>query len=106
MKIPSDIVKLLTNREITGRAAAKSMGISEQYFSLLVRRQKIKRIPGPTVVRREKAEALTALRREYRKAVVVQVAKGRKSIEVAAKEAKCSERTIYRHLQNIKTKYE
>lgn len=101
MKIPPEVVSQIVNRTLTNRKASLMLGISEQYFSVLFRRLKLKKVPGPTVVAKRDAKNLSATRIDYRKQVVNQVKNGRKTIQAAAREARCSERTIYRYLKML-----
>lgn len=98
MKIPDDIKKQIANRDLTAREAAKLLDINENYLCKLLKDQGIKRIPGITTTHRKKIADLTKSRKDFRKLLVAQVKGRSKTIAQAAKEGKCSERTIYRML--------
>lgn len=101
MEIPADIKEAIAQRLMTAREAAQHLNCNEQYLCKLLKEQGVKRIPGITTAHRAKMGALFKSRRDFRKLLAAQVKAHSKTIKQAAKEGRCSERTIYRYLDEL-----
>ena len=100
MKIPSDIIAKIQAKELTNRAAAKSLGISESWFSHLLTKQGVIRPPSPHVKYRQDRHELLQARKELHRQLADAVKRKTKTLAQAAKEGNCSQRTIYRVVTN------
>lgn len=78
----------LRDRELTNRAVAKLLGVSEEHVCRVLKRLKFVKNPPPD---RQQASQLYRARQEYRRHVATTL-----SITDAARAAGCSVRTIYR----------
>lgn len=97
MKITKRDLERLAKRKITKRALADQLGISEGYLYHLTPPLP----PGPVRNKRLAQSALAQSRRNYRLRLAKLVRRGTRSIESAAKEARCSVRTMYRYLELV-----
>lgn len=84
----------LRDREITNRAVALELGVSEEHVCRVLKRLKFKKSPPPD---RSEASALYRTRQKHRRHVATTM-----SIADAARAAGCSTRTIYRIRHNAK----
>ena len=87
----------LYERKVTNRVAADIMGVSETHLSRVVASIQGK-TPGVTTQVRQAARKITKTRIEVRRQLAKKVNKGRMTIAEAAKQADCSERTIFRYV--------
>lgn len=97
---PEIIVQLMT-WEMTYEQAALLFDVSVDHLTHTVIDLVGKRKPAPKHQRRKMSSQLAATRKDYRKMLAYQVLNGSLTIEKAAKQAKCSERTIYRYVEKI-----
>lgn len=97
---PSLLEKLRT-RKLTNAQAAEKLQVSESYLSRTVAALQTK-VPGPTVQVRKANSDLTKTRRNFRVTLAKQVLNGRKSVTLAAKEAGCSVRTMFRYIERYR----
>lgn len=81
----------LVSRDLTNRALAAELGVSESYLCRVLKKLKVKREPAPDPAARAAQAALNEARRAHR----LDVAKTL-SVKDAARAANCSTRTIYR----------
>jgi hypothetical protein len=96
-RITPEMLMQLQLRKITNREAAEKLGVCETYLSRVVSDMQ-KKIPGETAIARKAAQKIYKTRMEVRNAQAKLVVKGRLSIEKAAAEAGCSERTMFRYV--------
>lgn len=97
---PEIIVRLMT-WEMTYEEAAKIFNVSVDHLTHTVIDLVGKRKPAPKYQKRKLNSELAATRKDFRLSLAYQVVNGSLSIEAAAKQAKCSERTIYRYIDRI-----
>jgi len=96
LQLPEHIIKRVQQRLMTGREAAETLGISEQYFCQLFK--PYTRIAGITSTKRHAISLITSARHEFRKQLADDIRAKRKTIAQAALAGNCTERTIYRYL--------
>jgi DNA-binding Xre family transcriptional regulator len=97
MEISKRNLDRLAKRKITKRALAAELGISECYLNRLTPPLP----PGPVRAKRLARADLAQQRRNHRMKLAKMVQSGRRNIESAAKEARCSVRTLYRYLAKL-----
>lgn len=100
-KIPDDIKEKIINGTLTNRAAATVLKISESWLSTLLKKSGYERTESEATTNRKKQKELVAARKEFRKQLARAVKRRSKSITQAAQEGNCSERTIYRILDEL-----
>ena len=93
-----------TNRLITTRTLANTLGTHENYLGRILREltENSPKLPGKTPKEREKAAKLSKNRRQIRDDYAKQVIKNKIDIEWAAQQCGCSIRTMYRHVKAYK----
>jgi transposase len=96
-RIPKRTLAALRTRKIKNAEAAEELGVSETYLSRVVAQLQAKE-PGKTTAQREAAAKLYKTRIEFRDKLAKMVMKGTMDMAKACKEAKCSERTMFRHI--------
>ena len=89
----------LYNRRITTRELASQLGVSETHLS----RTFPGKIPGQAQATRKEKRVLLAARNEFRDKLAEDVIAGRLDRKKAALTANCSERTMWRHIANIRS---
>ena len=94
MEISKRHLALLAARKLTKTALAAELGVSATYLMRITPPLP----PGPVATQRRANSTFSESRKAFRLKLAKQVAAGSKSIERAAAEAKCSERTMYRYL--------
>lgn len=89
----------LYNRRITTREMASQLGVSETHLS----RTFPGKIPGQAQATRKEKRILLAVRNEFRDKLAAEVLAGRLDRRKAALTANCSERTMWRHIANVRS---
>jgi len=97
---PEIIVRLMT-WEMTYEQAAQVLDVSVDHLTHTVIELVGRRKPAPAHQKRKLNSQLASTRKDYRKMLAFQVLNGSLTIENAAKQAKCTERTIYRYIERI-----
>jgi len=90
------ILKDLETRKRSNKEVAEELGVSETYLSRMVAARQAKE-PGMTPLLREAASKIYKARKQTREMLAKKVNKGHITLELAAKEAGCSVRTMYRY---------
>lgn len=96
-RIPKRMLAALKKRKIRNADAAEELGVSETYLSRVVSSIQEKE-PGKTTTERKAASHLYRTRLEFRDKLAKRVMKRQMTLEQAVREAKCSERTLFRHI--------
>jgi transposase len=91
------ILKQVAAGTITRTDAAKALDISERQLNRIMRRHNVTRPPSKVHAAREAA----GLRKQIRLAAAIAVVNNEMTIEQAAAESDCSERTIYRYMDKL-----
>ena len=94
---PEDLAALL-ERRLTKTSLAQRLGVSLAYLN----KHTPKLPPGLVRAKRLQTQMLFNTRKGYRLHLAKQVLQGLKSLDNAAKEAKCSVRTLYRYVLKCK----
>lgn len=95
-RLNAKLLKQLADRKVTNAVAAEALGVSETYLSRTVAAMGIEKKPGKTTAHRNARHELAAARNTHRATLAKKVNKGEMTIEAAAKNAKCSVRTMFR----------
>lgn len=103
-RIPKRMLEKLRTRKMKNSEAAEELGVSETYLSRIVASLQDKE-PGKTTAEREAARKLYATRIEFRDKLAKAVMNNRMTMEQAVKQAKCSERTIFRHIAKYRAEH-
>lgn len=85
-------------RKLTNAELAEKYGVSETYLSRTVSAMGITKEPGVTTEQREAAHKLFKARIDFRDRLAKEVIQGKTTFEKAVKAAKCTERTMFRHM--------
>lgn len=96
-RIPKRMLKALAARRMKNAEAAETLGVSETYLSRVVATLQEK-APGKSTANRQAASKLYRTRIEFRDKLAKQVMYQRMTLTQACKEAKCTERTMFRHV--------
>lgn len=96
-----EILEMLRLRQITNRTVAAQVGVSEAHLARVLAGLGVKKQRGEVVKQREAAKTLAETRKKHRQSLAKAVILGKKTIEQAAIQAGCSERTLYRYVQQL-----
>lgn len=96
------LVEQLRSREITVRALAAKLGVSESWLSRNYSARVIGRKPSMRLADLVHKRALTKTRREYRALLARKVLSNELSVHDAASQAACTVRTMYRCIKELK----
>lgn len=101
-KITPQQIDDLRNRRVSGRTLAAILGVGEEWLSRNYSTKKINKIPGPVNAAVIEKRLLAAVRREFRNSIAKDVINGKKNIDDAARQACCTQRTMYRHVKRLR----
>lgn len=96
-----ELLEMLRSRQITNRTVAAQAGVSEAYLARFLGALGVKKDRGEVVKQREAARDLAETRKKHRQRLAKAVVLGKKTIEQAAVQAGCSERTLYRYVRQL-----
>jgi transposase len=102
-RLTPELVRALEDRTMTNSEVAAILDVNPAYLSTVFNTISRKK-RGPVREQREWMRDLVAARRDVRVQEARKVAQGRKSIEQAALDANCSERTIRRYVEKVASK--
>ena len=101
-RVTSEQLRALRNREITNRALARELGVTEHYLSKVFPGHKINKIPGKQATHKSEKKQLRSVRDEFRTILIKRVLSQEISVNDAARIAHCHSRTIYRKLNKVR----
>ena len=96
-----ELLEMLRMRQVTNRQIALQAGVSEAYLARVLTGMGVQKVRGEVVARREELRELAEERRIHRQNLAKLVASGRLTMETAAAQAGCSERTLYRYIERL-----
>lgn len=99
-RLTPELVKALENRTMTNEEVAAKLQVNASYLSTVFNSLSSKK-RGEVALQRENAHKLVEARRQLRIREAKKVCNGTKSLEKAAKDAKCSERTMRRYVERV-----
>lgn len=106
-RLNAKLLKQLRERKVTNTAAAEALGVHETYLSRILKELGEEKTKGVTMAHREARAMLAQTREQYRAQLAKKVNRKEMTPEKAAKEAKCTVRTMFRWMAkyaNVKTK--
>lgn len=86
----------LATRKVTNEAAAEALGVHPTYLSRTLTAMGETKVKGKTSAHREARSKLAHTREQYRAQLAKKVNRGELTITAASKQAKCTERTMFR----------
>lgn len=102
-RLTPQIIEDLKTRKRTNREVAAQLGVHEDYLSQVFN-AKTHRERGKVALQREQTHELVEARRRMRLREAQKVVDGLKTLEKAAKTARCSERTMRRYVLELTQK--
>lgn len=96
-RLTKAVLEKLRTRKMTNAEAADMYGVTMSYLSRVVASMQEKE-PGPTNAARKAAALLAQQRRQHRERLAKEVLHGELDVNVAAKRARCSIRTMERYV--------
>lgn len=100
-RLTPDLLERLRTRQMTNKEAAALLNVNASYLSFVFN-QLDSRNPGEVSVNRLWLKKLMAARRDVKLREAKFVIDGHKSLQQAAKKARCSERTMRRYIEVLK----
>lgn len=100
-RLTPGILEALAKRKASAKSVAALYNVSEAYLSRTLKELHLHKIPAPTMEQKRTSKMLKANRTAHRLALAKQVLAS-KPIRIAAREANCSIRTMYRYVELIK----
>lgn len=100
-RLAPGILEAIAQRKTTVKAVARLYGVSEGYLSRTLKSLKLQRIPAPTVAHKRNSKVLKAVRTQFRLELAKKALNG-SPVQLLAREANCSVRTIYRYVELLK----
>lgn len=96
-----ELLEMLRLRQVTNRQVAAQAGVSEEHLARVLASMGIQKVRGEVVARRAAVRELADERRKHRQNLAKSVISGKLTIETAAAQAECSERTLYRYIKRL-----
>lgn len=95
-RLNDKLLEQLRSRKVTNEAVAEALGIHPTYLSRTLREMGFEKVKGATMAHREARSELADAREKFRAQLAKEVNRNKKTVEAAAKEAKCTVRTMFR----------